>query len=229
MGHTQKEFWFKAKNDLTQSLMERVCGGKKGLKILNLGAGIGDDLEILNKFGASYVVDLDKEALSIIPDGLCVEKKLGDAQALPYEDDFFDVVISFNVFEHVKDDYKAVSEIYRVLKPSGVLVFMVPAFQCLFSSHDKALEHYRRYSRKDIKNLLSLFQHSTIFFWNSILFVPMAITRLIRKNSSPKVDQTNFPNWLNALFYYLLSVDRFFISQNMAMPFGLSLVGICRK
>ncbi len=228
-GHKKDNFWHKAKSDLIQNLMEKVCQDKKELRILNLGAGTGDDLGILNKFSKNYVVDVDEKALSVIPDILCVEKKLADACNLPYENNFFDLAVSFDVFEHVEDDHKAVGEVYRVLKQNGILVFTVPAFQFLFSSHDKALEHYRRYSIKNIKNLLSSFSNPKIFFWNSVLFIPIVVSRIMKKRSEPKVDRMNLPNWLNTLFYKLLLMDGFLIKKNISMPFGISIVGFCRK
>ena len=148
-GNTQEDFWFKAKNGLVKTLLEKTCANKKELLILNLGAGTGDDLKILSKFGKNYVIDIDQESLSAIDNTLCAEKKLADACDLPYRDDFFDVVVSFDVFEHIKNDFQAIREVHRVLKSGGVLIFAVPAFEFLFSSHDKALRHFRRYSNKN--------------------------------------------------------------------------------
>ena len=156
-GQTNENFWFKAKNDLIDILIKKVCKNKKQLKILNIGAGTGDDLEVLSKYGKNYMVDIDKNALSIIENKLCEEKKVADACKLPYNDNFFDVVVSFDVFEHIINDKKSVDEVYRVLKNGGVLIFTVPAFQSLFSSHDKALQHQRRYNKKSVKDLLSKF------------------------------------------------------------------------
>ena len=140
-----RHFWHRAKNDLIFRLLSKLK--KRNLKILNLGAGTGDDLETLNKFGTVYVTDINENALSLIPNNLCAEKKRCDAQNLTYPNEFFDVVTSFDVFEHIPDDKKAINEVSRVLKKDGHLIFSVPAFQFLYSAHDKALEHKRRYSK----------------------------------------------------------------------------------
>lgn len=55
-----------------------------------------------------------------------IEYKLGDALALPYADSSFDIVLLFDVFEHVTDVGKAASEVARVLKPGGVFHCFVP-------------------------------------------------------------------------------------------------------
>lgn len=223
-GHTKGNFWFKAKNDLIGVLAEKACEKGKQLRILNIGAGTGDDLEVLRKFGKNYVIDLDKDALSVIDDKFCEEKLVGDACALPYDDNFFDVAVSFDVFEHIKDDQKAVDEVCRVLKDRGILIFTVPAFQFLFSSHDRALNHQRRYGKKSLKKLLFKFD-SKIFFWNSLLFALIAVIRILKRKSKPEVNQANLPSWLNKIFYKLLKIDNFLIKKKISAPIGLSLVG----
>jgi len=224
-GQIKENFWFKGKNDLINVLITKALKNRKQLKILNIGIGTGDDLEILNKFGENYVIDIDENALSVIDNKSCEEKKIADACNLPYEDNFFDVVVSFDVFEHIKNDQKAIREVYRVLKKNGALIFIVPAFQFLFSSHDKALNHQRRYNKKKIKTLLSQFINLKFFFWNSLLFVPLITIRLLKRRSKPKVDQMNLPFWLNTICFYLLKIDNFLIRRGISIPIGLSIVG----
>ncbi|WP_197091144.1 class I SAM-dependent methyltransferase [Ancylomarina euxinus] len=49
-----------------------------------------------------------------------------DVQAIPFSDETYDVVICNHVLEHVDDDAKAMSEIYRILKPGGFAILQVP-------------------------------------------------------------------------------------------------------
>lgn len=228
-GNTSDYFWFRAKTDLIQTFMQKKCKGKTDLKILNIGAGTGDDLIVLKDFGKNYVTDIDANALAIIDPALCEEKMQADACALPYEDNFFDVVISCDCFEHIENDKKAVSEVHRVLKPNGILLFTVPAFQSLYSSHDKALDHFRRYSKKTIGIAMAPFTKRKFYFWNTILFPPAAISRLLRKNAKPKVDNPQMGKWMNAIMYRILKVDNSLIKRNLSMPAGLSIVGYCYK
>jgi ubiquinone/menaquinone biosynthesis C-methylase UbiE len=113
------------------------AGGE--LRILNIGAGAGDDLPVIGSFGKVTVIDVDEKALDMIPEGACEEKMPGDACALPFEDNTFDLAVAFDVLEHIEDDVKAVAELNRVLKTGGRFIFSVPANQSLFSSHDRAL------------------------------------------------------------------------------------------
>ena len=54
-----------------------------------------------------------------------------------------------DVLEHIRDDYSALKEWKKVLNPNGIILISVPAFQHLWSHHDKFLGHYRRYNKKD--------------------------------------------------------------------------------
>jgi|SRR5688572_8606836 len=228
-GNTADYFWFKGKTRLVQTFMQKNFGGRTDLRILNIGAGTGDDLKILKDYGKNYVVDIEQRSLDIIDPNLCEEKKLADACALPYAENYFDVVISCDCFEHIRDDIKAIQEVHRVLKPKGMLIFTVPAFQSLYSSHDKALDHFRRYNKKTIKAAMAPFVIRKFYFWNTLLFPPMAFSRILRKNAKPRVDNMKISPWLNSILYRILVVDNFLIRRNLSMPAGLSIVGYCSK
>lgn len=65
----------------------------------------------------------------------------------------FDTVFALNVIEHILNDQLAVSNCYKLLKPEGHLIILVPAYPWLFNNFDKELEHYRRYTRKQLESL----------------------------------------------------------------------------
>ena len=72
-GQTGENFWFKGKRELIDILMRNITG--KDLKILNIGAGTGADLEVLTKYGNIYAIDINQLALDLIPENICFEKK----------------------------------------------------------------------------------------------------------------------------------------------------------
>lgn len=253
---SKSDFWFRAKKDLLSVLMHKVldlhdsCHGErvepsrivlrksfdklrmtnKGrLKILNVGSGTGDDLEVLHRFGDITVTDVDPIVLSLVPKELCVETTVADICSLPYADASFDVVVSLDVFEHIQDDVKALSEVYRVLKPGGVLVFGVPAFQFLWSARDVALEHKRRYSRPMLTMLFHQFSSMYINHWNAALFPLVAIQRLVMRNAKPHVESVRLPKTLNTILYQIMKFDTFCVAHHIPLPFGISLVGWCKK
>jgi SAM-dependent methyltransferase len=229
-GTQTKHFWFRAKKQLIKNLFLKITADPNAtpLRILDIGAGTGDDIEVLHQFGNVHVIDINQQALDLIPNHLVAEKRLGDACHLPYEDQSFDIVAAFDVLEHIEQDTQVVDEIARILKPGGHLLVTVPAHQWLFSAHDRHLNHVRRYSKKMVKTLLSPLNTVTLGYWNGLLFVPAALERLRnKKQSDGKLYQPAAP--INWLLYRTLCVENWLIAHNASLPYGLSLYGIYQK
>lgn len=94
-------------------------------RILDVGCGHGDFLKpVYDKTPYTYGIDPDKEALD--KNKLIKNKVVGTVEEIPFENNFFDLVVSEWVLEHLPDPVKAFHEIYRVLKPGGKVVFLTP-------------------------------------------------------------------------------------------------------
>ncbi len=71
-------------------------------------------------------------------------------------DGLFDVVLLLDVLEHVPEDRAFLTDLVATnLRPGGRLLLSVPAWRCLFSSHDERLRHHRRYTPGDCRRLLA--------------------------------------------------------------------------
>lgn len=226
-GVDDQHFWFKGKNLLIQFLLTKATQ-TTNQKILVVGAGTGDDLVVIKNFGQLYVLDIEQQALDMIPEGFVVEKKCADVCAIPYADNSFDVVVAFDVMEHVQDDQKMADEIKRVLKAGGSFVLTVPAFNWLFSGHDKVLHHFRRYNKKMLHAVMKDFTKSTGGYWFFFLFPPAALSRLLNKNSTTSSMQ-KLPGIVNTFFYWLLYCENWLMRRGVTFPFGLTLYGVYKK
>ena len=129
----------------------------KKLNILEIGCSSGYLLKnIKNKLPDAYLVgaDIVSEPLQklgyMIPDVPLVQM---DILNCPFKEEQFDVVIALNVLEHIKDDRLAMKNIYRMLKPNGIVIVEVPAGPNLYDVYDSYLMHFRRYSKNQIYNL----------------------------------------------------------------------------
>src|SRR3989338_710783 len=225
-GCKYSNFWLKAKKDMTEILIYKAASlNKNKLKILDIGTGIAD-MEISKKYGKVHAIDIDKNTILLYRHDI---KGMADACSLPYKNNSFDMVICMDVFEHIQNDMAASLEIHRVLKKGGFLLFSVPAFQFLFSSHDRYLDHKRRYQKFMIKDILSIFDNINISYWNFCLFIPIAAVRILKRNSQPRTDLMTPPKPVNFILHTLLKIENSFIRNGIKLPIGISIVGYCRK
>jgi hypothetical protein len=73
-----------------------------------------------------------------------------DARCVPLAGASVGVVVAFDVLEHIEEDYLATGEIHRVLEPGGSALIAVPCDMRLWSAHDDAVGHVRRYDRASL-------------------------------------------------------------------------------
>lgn len=104
------------------------------IKILDIGCGTGSTLfyihEFINKTADFYGVDLEKNPC--LPEFVKIEKCDIDEQNLPFEDEFFDIVISNFVIEHLRKPQRLFDEAKRVLKKDGFFYCSTEYYTSLF-------------------------------------------------------------------------------------------------
>lgn len=125
---------------------------KQGLRILELGAGIGSLTEALSRHGDVVATDLSPQFVgklhSRFPDGGGVQVRQWDATQKPWRGaGKFDLIVAFNLLEHLEKDVEALKSWKGLLAEGGRLVLLVPNLPALFSPLDTALGHYRRYTK----------------------------------------------------------------------------------
>ncbi|MDF1563006.1 MAG: class I SAM-dependent methyltransferase [Deltaproteobacteria bacterium] len=222
-------FWFRAKRDLIASLFRRHTPARD-LSILNVGAGVGEDLEVIRRHGRVQILDASPEAVALVPEALVEAKQVGDVCALPFADATFDVVTAFDLLEHVEDDHVALAEIRRVLRPGGALLLTVPAHAFLYGAHDRALGHHRRYSRATLQRLLSGLELERLGYWTCTLFLPLAAHRwLDRGRDRSSLSYFELDPRLDRLFYRLMALEMTLLRWGAPLPMGTSLFAVARR
>jgi ubiquinone/menaquinone biosynthesis C-methylase UbiE len=203
--------------------------------LLDLGCGTGGSLGLLRRFGRVVGLDASPDALAFAarkqPD---VPLVLGDAQKLPFASDCFDLVAVLDVLEHLPDDRQALREIWRVLKPKGFVLFTVPAFMSLWSVHDIALGHYRRYLPSE---LLAKLREAklTVRHWSFAICPLLPAVFVFRKvqnwwmqGKEAATALIELPDPLNRTLIALLKLEASVLTR-FRLPFGVSIVGVAQK
>lgn len=191
IAKTQNDhWWFKGKRRIINRVIKLKIYNNTPLKILEIGSGTGAVLPVLSRYGYVTAMELDDYARNFIKAGKNITVVKG---SLPYdieavEDEKFDLICMFDVLEHIENDSKALDSLKKILAPDGKILLTVPAYQWLYSLHDKNMGHYRRYTKKSL-NALFLEQGFDVLYstyMNTFLFPLMAAARIfdrIRKNT----------------------------------------------
>jgi SAM-dependent methyltransferase len=137
------------------------------------------------------------------------------------------------VLEHLDDDLASIKNVYYILKPGGYFIITVPAFNFLWSGHDAAMHHKRRYGKKDLVRRLKScdFSVEICTFWNFFLFPAVAVIRVLRdrRRCDLITDLKDLPQIVNRLLLQILRVENILIGGGIPFPFGVSILCICRK
>ncbi len=227
-------WWFVGRRKLVEEILRKEAGKHGPLRILDVGCGTGANLAAFRRYGSAIGIDFSQEALKLCSrrevDGVC----MAEVEKLPFPDHTFDVITALDLLEHTDEDLVALREMQRVCKPGGLLIVIVPAYGFLWSEHDEALKHRRRYTAHELRNKISVtgfdLKRSTYFitalFWPTLAF--RIYQGLFKNNSVPKTSMHILPPWLNALLVGLLDVERWCL-RAVNLPFGVSAVALGRK
>jgi len=225
-------WWFTARRRILDGLIERVVKPPKDARILELGAGTGHNLAMLSRFGTVEASELDPVARELASERLGREVKeaaLPDLSMFPA--DSYDLVALLDVLEHVPDDKASLASIMTRLKPGGALLLTVPANPWMWSAHDVAHHHHRRYRRAQIEKLArdAGYGIELLSPFNSLLFPPIAAVRIIGKLTGKDDSDDAMPgNLVNRTLDRVFGLERSLIGR-VPMPFGVSLVAVLRR
>jgi SAM-dependent methyltransferase len=169
-----RHWWYASRRAMLRRELSSLVPGRA----LDVGCGSGGNSAMLRRLAWDVTaLDHSEEALAAAR-RRDLRVLRGDARALPFRDGAFDLVISTDAWEHVEEDAVVAAEAHRVLRPGGTLLVAVPSGMDLWSGHDLALGHHRRYERDDLVSLIedAGFQVVDVFGWN-VLLRPVARAR----------------------------------------------------
>lgn len=198
-----RHWWYAERRTvLRQILRNRRTGGWAA----DIGAAAGGNTGVLESLGWRPLALEYSETGAALARSRRLLVSRADAHALPLQDASVSVVTALDVLEHLADDGRAAREIRRVLRPDGLLVVAVPADPALWSAHDDAVGHLRRYTRESLRDVLAGagFEIERLWSWN-VLLRPLAV---LRRRKSSGSDLGKVPAVLNAGLRAVVALER---------------------
>jgi SAM-dependent methyltransferase len=197
-----RHWWYRER----RALLARAIHGLRPGVALDVGAAGGGNTRVLRAAGWRAA------ALEYGEDGarVCAERGIpvlrGDATRLPLAPESLDLVVAYDVLEHIEDDATAAKEVFELLRPGGVFLVAVPCDPRLWSAHDEAVGHVRRYTRAALLSLLkgAGFTVDGVRSW--MVLLPPADA--VRRRSSTGSDLDDPPAWLNAALGAVVAAER---------------------
>lgn len=225
-------WWYRGRRRIVQVELEALDLPNGG-RLLDAGCGAGQTLDLLSAFGRATGVDPDAESVAL------ARSRGHDAQVarlpnLPFPDETFVACTCLDVLEHLPDDAAGLSELARITTADGALLVTVPAYEALWSAHDVANEHRRRYRARTLKQVARRagWQVERMTYFNSLLLPPAALVRLaerVHPRDPSTSDLQLTPPSLNGALEWPLRLEAALLRRGARLPAGLSLLAVLRR
>lgn len=224
-------WWYRVKRRIVLRILKTWAHGRTNLSVLDIGCGTGQLMQELQQFGTIDGIDISVRAVAY-----CKERGLSpvvaSASALPFEDNSFDAIVMLDVLEHLEDDNNGAKELVRVLSPKGLVIVTVPAYMFLWGGTDVAVHHFRRYTKKQLIEVLENagLEINRASYYNTFLFPPIAVFRgLVRFFKIPVESEHTLGGPIgNKILHSIFSLEsKLFPYLNF--PFGVSILVVASK
>lgn len=230
----ERHWWYRGRRRIIRAELNRLAL-PAGSRVLDAGCGSGRTLVELVDYGQVSGIELSDEAAELARDRGLGEVVVGRLEELPWDDGTFELITCLDVIEHVPDDVRALRELLRVARPGGWLLVTVPAYQALWSLHDEANHHFRRYARTSLRGaaLAAGWKVQRMSAFNSLLLAPAAAVRVAQRRIGTHNGYTNDldlgPAWLNDVLERPLALEAGWLARGRTLPMGLSLLALLRR
>ena len=225
-------WWFAGKRQILRTLLS---GGTPGERLLDLGCGTGG---LLRDWRGRYrCVGVDRSRLAL---DVCRRKGFSalarcDLTNLPFRPEAFDTVVILDVLEHLDDDVRFLKAATRVCAAGGRIIISVPAFQSLWSQHDETFGHRRRYSARQLEQVIRSagLELDRTTYTNFLVFPVAATWRVLSRwlrlgRVASKHDFWPLPAWLNRFLTRVYGLEAWLL-RFVDLPVGVSVVCVARR
>jgi SAM-dependent methyltransferase len=233
LAAAESHWWYRGRRRIVRAELDALKM-TPGSRLLDAGCGSGHTLDLLSAYGDSVGIDPDDESVArTVARGH--RALVAALPSLPFEDGAFTATTCLDVLEHIEDDHAALAELRRVTAPGGALLVTVPAYEALWSSHDVANEHVRRYRARTLRALAGRVGVGVerLTYFNSLLLPAAAAVRLAeraRRHAPARSSHLALtPPSLNTALELPLRVEAALLRTGARLPAGLSLLAVLRR
>ena len=225
-------FWFRGFRRFVGPLLTRAAAGRSALSILDCGCGTGYNLAMLRRYGDAAGIDITASGLQYAAKR--GERRVAQASAthLPFRDQQFDLLTSFDVLYGLPDDAEtlALQEMRRVLRPAGHIIVNVAALPALRGNHSILGGEVRRYTRARLRERLERhgFRVQRLTYTNASILPIVAGVRLLQRIRGHRASQQEIsvpPAPINSALSAVLAIEAVAV-RFVDMPLGSSLLAL---
>ena len=232
----ERHWWFRGRKRIVLSQIRRNLAPPVGL-VADYGCGTGTLLRDLEEFGPVAGFDADRQAVEFCHErGHPQVRQLSEGERIPLDSESVGLLTCLDVLEHIENDERAISELRRVVAPSGLAIFSVPAFPVLWGLQDEVSHHQRRYRATELRAKLVRggFNLIKVSYFNTVLFPPIAAVRLGRRmlpaRGGGPAESSDFdvgPQWLDKGLGRIFGSEEVLL-RRFNLPVGVSLLVVAR-
>jgi len=206
----------------------------KPAEILDAGCGTGGLIKALRQRDPGWSIsglDYSPVACDFARQRTAVPIVQGSIEALPFAADRFDALLNADVISQIDRASTAIAEFARVLRPGGILVINVAAYQWMWSYHDDLMDTRHRFRRSELAQLLEQAGFEVIMssYANLLIFPLIFARRKLFIPAHPSSDVKPYPPLIESFCSAMASLEYGALSSGIPLPAGNSVFIAARR
>ena len=226
-------WWYRGIHDLILGYLRKRASAR--LHILDAGCGTGKLMTLLAPLGEVVGIDASEQALQY-----CHERGLSAVETVDLNkwspSASYDVITCIDVLCHesVRDIGAVLGQFHRGLRPGGIVILNLPAFESLMREHDKVVQTARRVRREEILPLLRSkgFEVQLWTYRLPALYCAIRLRKALsppREHAAPESDLKMIPPVVDSILWWMNWLENRAILAGFRFPVGSSLFVVARR